>query len=445
MIVELIDMLFILGVGFILSFSINKTLTPKYNKYISHLFYTVVAGILYYIVNYAYWFAELVNDFSVRQNMKTIGLIVLDFLFPVLFFKDSFRKKILVFVTMIATTTGYEALLTVLFIQIFDKPIILENELSLSERIIVDLFVVIVQLLSALTIYFICRKRNLKINKKVLFNLTAIIIVNCIMVAFIFTSNAYNKDVFTKIVLLVAPLMLMFLCFTMYKLMKRLNETEVMKEKLYWVENIKGMELDYYNKLQEKTNEVRKIRHDFKDNLETAMLLIKENSEESIEKASEIISAMEKSINATKLPVYTENVVVNAIVGAKAEEASKKGITLETQIDVPKELSIESIDLNCVFLNLLNNAIEASEKLQKEEKHISLKSGIKAGYLFVKVENEFNEVETNSAGELITTKEDKENHGIGTSLLSEIAKKYDGEFETNQEENKFIAVVSMKI
>ena len=41
-------------------------------------------------------------------------------------------------------------------------------------------------------------------------------------------------------------------------------------------------------------------------------------------------------------------------------------------------------------------------------------------------------------------KEDKENHGIGTSLLSEIAKKYDGEFHTEQKENKFIAVVSMK-
>ena len=64
--------------------------------------------------------------------------------------------------------------------------------------------------------------------------------------------------------------------------------------------------------------------------------------------------------------------------------------------------------------------------------------------MFVKVENEFKTLEINQGGKLLTTKEDKENHGIGTSLLSEIAKKYDGEFETNQEENKFIAVVSMK-
>jgi len=109
---------------------------------------------------------------------------------------------------------------------------------------------------------------------------------------------------------------------------------------------------------------------------------------------------------------------------------------------LPRQLFV---DLNCVFLNLLNNAIEATEKLEKTEKTISLRSEIKAGYLFVKVENEFKTLETNQGGKLVTTKEDKENHGIGTSLLLEIARKYDGQFETEIRESFFNAVVSLKV
>jgi len=424
----------------------NNLLTPKLNRAFSVLIFAVLFLAIFTVANYSEIYKTLIPDFQEQQAIKSIAMLVLCLVYPLVLFKDSIKNRVKLFIVLILCVYTVEALFSALLSITLDFDAVEFNTSeSLEIRLIASITSLVIYSIASVLTYFIYKRNKIKLSKPMLISIVSIILINCVMLSFIFSVTVDSKDMLTKIILLVSPLLLILLSAIMYKMMLKLNETEVMKEKLYWVENVKGMELEYYNKLQEKTNEVRKIRHDFKDNLETAKLLIKENSEESIEKASEIISAMEKSINATKLPVYTENVVVNAIVGAKAEEASKKGITLETQIDVPKELSIESIDLNCVFLNLLNNAIEATEKLEKTEKTISLRSEIKAGYLFVKVENEFNELETNSAGELITTKEDKENHGIGTSLLSEIAKKYDGQFETEQKENKFIAVVSMKI
>lgn len=427
-----------------LGVAINLSFTPKIKKWVSVLLFMVPSVLLNYVFSYSAMVYEQLTRYAFFSAIKALSLTVFFLIYFLLGFKEKVGHKVigfLVFQVLVAVSEFCYAFLVTLF---YDVSAVEHRLVQFPELIYLVIAQVVMYFLLAVLFYFLMKKMVFKLPAKILAFFFVIVILNCMIILGINVVTTDSKDTLTRVVLFCAPVLLTIMCIVLYKMMVKFSETEVMKEKLYWVENIKGMELDYYNKLQEKTNEVRKIRHDFKDNLETAKLLIKENSEESIEKASEIISAMEKSINATKLPVYTENVIVNAIVGAKSEEASKKGITLEVQIDVPKELSIESIDLNCVFLNLLNNAIEATEKLEKEEKHISLKAGIKAGYLFVKVENEFNELETNSSGELLTTKEDKENHGIGTSLLSEIAKKYDGEFQTEQKENKFIAVVSMK-
>ena len=228
--------------------------------------------------------------------------------------------------------------------------------------------------------------------------------------------------------------------------MKNVNDREVLKEKLYWVENVKALELDYYNNLQQKSDEVRRFRHDFKDTLETIKILVNENTSESIENAQEILESLSKNINNTKLPVYTNNIVANSVVGAKIDEAQKDNITVLTFLDLPKNLSIESIDLTCVFLNLLNNSIEACKKIPDTEKReITLKAAIKAGYLIIKAENPFIEIYKDEKGKLKTTKRDVENHGIGLSLIASIAEKYNGFFETKTENNIFTAIVNLKV
>jgi len=274
----------------------------------------------------------------------------------------------------------------------------------------------------------------------------AIIFLNIFLVLIVVNSQAFANDFLTRITLLVSPILLLILCIALYRIMKKLNDREVLKEKLYWVENVKAMELDYYNKLQQKSDEVRRFRHDFKDTLETVKLLVNENSPESIEKAHDILESLNMNINNTKLPIYTENVVINSVVGAKVDEAQKKKINVHVTLDLPKDLCIESIDLNCVFLNLLNNAIEACEKISDiEKREITLKAAIKAGYLIIKTENPFIEVEKDGKGKLKTTKDDAENHGIGLSLISAIAEKYSGSFETKTENNRFTAIVNLKV
>ena len=429
---------------FIMSITTNFVLTPKLKRIFSIFAFNIGMTIINVTFNYTPLFLEIGTKAHFLYGAKAVSITVFSLLYFLFLFKEKTGEKFKAFIiyqVVIAAADMFYGFFVAKAFQ-FDLSKTLYPELW---KIVIAYFEqMVIYFFAAIVFYLLMKKMVLRLPTKVLVVFSLIIVLNCFMILCVCITTAGTQDVFMQSLLLISPAFLLILSFIMYKVMVQIGEGEVVKEKLYWVENVKGIELEYYNKLQEKTNEVRRIRHDFKDNLETAKLLIKENSDESIEKASEIISAMEKSINATKLPVYSENVVVNAIVGAKAEEAKRKGIIINAFIDVPKDLNIESIDLNCVFLNLLNNAIEATEKLSGEEKQILLKSQIKAGYLFVKTENQFTGISTDEKGDIVTTKTDKDNHGIGTSLIKEIAKKYDGDFTTEVVDNKFVACVNLK-
>lgn len=245
---------------------------------------------------------------------------------------------------------------------------------------------------------------------------------------------------------MLSPIPLLLLFAALYWLMRRLSEQEVLREKLYWSENLKALELDYYTDLQRKFDEIRKIRHDFKDHTESIQLLLEENTPESIKWATDILMSLNKSIDATKIPLYTENIIVNTIVGIKADEAKRNSIDFQAALDLPKELNIESIDLNCVFLNLLNNAVESCRRMPEDtQKSIKLKSCVRAGYLIIKTENPYLDFQTDEKGKFKTTKSDKASHGLGLALIQDIAEKYDGTFETKTENGQFTALVTLRI
>ena len=429
-----------------LSIGINKAMTRKMKFIPSVFLLSTVFVLIFAIAEFSSLYKRILPDFDIQQNVKSFTITAFLFFYIFVAFRDKALQKFKTFAVTLVCLVGYEALFTALTVTTFEISAYEVHSLSASKRILIGLNEWLMYLLMAYSVYFFSKKRAIKVSVPVFLNFLAIILMNSVMVAVVFTSNAYNKDTFTKAVLLIASVFMLFLCYTLYRLLIKVSDREALKEKLYWMENVKSLELEYYNNLQQKTNEVRKIRHDFKDNIDTVKLLVDENTEESIRLAKEILSSLDNSIKAAKIPVYTDNLVVNTVVGAKADEANKAGITFNGAIDIPHELSFESIDLNCVFLNLLNNAIESCKKLPDgENKEITLKAAVKAGYLIIKTENPYISLDTDISGKIKTSKTDKENHGFGMTLINDIAQKYDGTFETKTENGIFTAVLSLKI
>ena len=94
------------------------------------------------------------------------------------------------------------------------------------------------------------------------------------------------------------------------------------------------------------------------------------------------------------------------------------------------------MDFCIVLFNLFDNAIEASGKVNGD-RLIKLDIFQKKSYLVVRIQNTVDGNVLADNPELKTTKKDNKNHGVGLNTIKDIVKRYNGIFETEEENNMF--------
>ena len=87
--------------------------------------------------------------------------------------------------------------------------------------------------------------------------------------------------------------------------------------------------------------------------------------------------------------------------------------------------------------NLLDNAIEATEKLESE-KDIFVSLVYQKEKLLIKIRNPYAGVlKKDRAGNYKSEKKDRENHGIGLKSVRKVVEKYEGVMEIHTEDQVF--------
>lgn len=194
---------------------------------------------------------------------------------------------------------------------------------------------------------------------------------------------------------------------------------------------------EYYAKQLEIMNSsyenARSIRHDIKNHLIALESYIKqENSEKAIEYISQIITAS----YGERALVSTGNVDIDSILNYKLEEARSKDIEVILDLNIPKEINIETLDIVSILGNLLDNAINANLKL-KEGRKIALSIKYNRNLLIISTSNPFDGNIVYSGNRITTTHTDKESHGIGLNNINNILNRYDGTMEITHENSIF--------
>lgn len=427
-------------------YTITIILTPKYKTKLLAFWGALTHFTIYCVTNFSSALETIVPAPDTRHNIRIFGFLITFFGFIFLFFKDNIKEKLKLGIIMQIAITIFEGLGVSAIVSVLG--ITLEENAygnSVKNAIVNTVFTFMAYVCVHIAVRLLYKKIQFNIPASVLINLAIIVTINFLIVIIVYSSNYANQDPFTFGVLLVSPALIIVLCFSLFKLIMRISDAEILKEKYQAAEAIKTLEIDYYNNLQEKTEYIRHMRHDFKDVINSVKLLINDSTENSIEKANQLLTELDNEITNTKLPKYSDNIIVNTVVGAKAEVAEKNRIIFETNITLPRELSVAAIDLNYVFLNLLNNAIEATKKLPDEQRKITLKASVAAGFLVIKTENPFSQITYDETGKIKTTKADADNHGYGLTIINNIAKKYDGTFKTATNNQIFSATVALRI
>jgi sensor histidine kinase regulating citrate/malate metabolism len=110
---------------------------------------------------------------------------------------------------------------------------------------------------------------------------------------------------------------------------------------------------------------------------------------------------------------------------------------------VPPKLTVSDIDLSVLIGNLIDNAVEACEKISDVPKFIRLYIGVFKKQLYISVSNATKEVVRKLDEEYISTK--RGNHGHGLKRINLIVDKYGGFINRKNEPGVFVTEVMLPL
>lgn len=239
---------------------------------------------------------------------------------------------------------------------------------------------------------------------------------------------------FSAVGLLFISLLVIFLFEALKDYSRNQSQYHLMAQQV----ELLGNHLRERNALQEETHH---IWHDMKNHFTVIQWMVKSKN---YEKLDQYMITLNETVTNSMLRIQSGNPILDALFNAKAAEAKKHGIVFNVTACVPANISIEDIDLNIIFSNALDNAVEACKKLPEgKERTIDIDTHIKNDHLILIMKNSFDGHIRMSGDELKTTKNDSGRHGIGIGNMKRSAEKYDGHVMTKVDENVFILSIAL--
>ena len=195
--------------------------------------------------------------------------------------------------------------------------------------------------------------------------------------------------------------------------------------------------------MQESVEQVKAIRHDMKIHLATIKGYTANNK-----MATDYLNSLLGDIGESENYSDTGNVAFDSIINFKLRNAGHENIKLDIRLLIPSALNIEVADIVTILGNLLDNALDAVEKV--EDKQIKLDIELNRGTLFIQLENSFDGVVTyaeKTKGEerCIVTRKSGEEHGYGLKNIRKSVSKYDGQVEISHDSDIFSVVVLLYV
>lgn len=206
------------------------------------------------------------------------------------------------------------------------------------------------------------------------------------------------------------------------------NEMEVIRIKGDLVMKQEAVISAYYQK-------TAMIRHELCHCVASVHLLAKQGDVASIIALAKKMSAQ---LEMESVMVFCQNVVVNSILTHVASMAHQQSTGFDCKITTPQHINLPDEECVSLLLNILENALEANEKVPLGNRWISFSMDAKENLLMLSCQNaKADRLRKSRTGELLTTKEEKGPHGFGIKVIKEIVDRYDGEMDITEKEDSF--------
>lgn len=219
------------------------------------------------------------------------------------------------------------------------------------------------------------------------------------------------------------------------------RETEE-KRKISVQKEQQRIQIENYADLERNYEQQRKSAHEFRNHLGYIEGLLREQKERE---ALEYIRKLENSPEQYMSNFSTGNPVVDVIVNQKYHQAKTEGINMVVLMNDLKEIPMTEEDMVVLLSNLLNNAIEACGRLKESTGLIKFKFMQEGEKVILSIRNPIEESLKKVNGQVQTSKENEEEHGVGIGNIERVIEKYGGEGTYQEEAGEFFYVIVFNI
>ena len=164
-----------------------------------------------------------------------------------------------------------------------------------------------------------------------------------------------------------------------------------------------------------------------------------------IDEAKSFISKNNRIISDSETYVKTDSMIANAVINSKLTTAAALGVKVSC-ITVSDFKGIDEVDLCELLGNMLENAVTACKEMPADsQRFIYLEIGRENDNYSFLVKNALERSVLDSNPELKTSKNDETEHGLGVSIIKEIALKYNGRYDFYETDNAFCCSVILEV
>lgn len=212
------------------------------------------------------------------------------------------------------------------------------------------------------------------------------------------------------------------LFFAAFYYIRTILEKEAKMQNLLFMQERAKNQMDMYQDMQKNYEQQRRFLHDYKNQLTCIENLI---SKGEIRETTAYISQLIGSIQKSGDYVNTNHPVVNVILNRKYQAALDQSIVITMQVNDLSKLNLSREDIVTMLVNLLDNSIEACEKLE-ENRVIQLKMVLEEDQLIFSIKNPVKEKAEIRGKTILTSKGEKSKHGIGLLNVNFVIEKNGG-------------------
>lgn len=180
----------------------------------------------------------------------------------------------------------------------------------------------------------------------------------------------------------------------------------------------------YYNALHEQDEKQKIVIHDMRRHLQSIAVL---NEKGEKDKIADYIETITQSAALKETVQICDNPLLNSILYRTKQACEEHGIAFHTDIRSGIIDFVSEYDMTVLFDNLMENALDASQKLPKAFIELSITPHATENLIIITVINSCEENPFDTKKRILhTNKKNKRYHGYGLKSIEKTIKKYHG-------------------